>query len=100
VITLTSLSQRTAKIAKTKSKIIRVLIVEGLFQMNTCANKTKNLLVNSTPQKEEQFKQTIKTLSKHFKNPAAVALGKMKSDKKAASSRKNGCLGGRPKAKQ
>ena len=33
------------------------------------------------------------------KNPAAVALGKMKSDKKAASSRENGKLGGRPAKK-
>jgi hypothetical protein len=31
------------------------------------------------------------------KNPAAVALGKIKSDKKAAAARKNGKLGGRPK---
>lgn len=31
------------------------------------------------------------------KNPAAVALGKIKSPKKAAASRKNGKLGGRPK---
>jgi hypothetical protein len=30
------------------------------------------------------------------KNPAAVALGKRKSKKKAAASRKNGKLGGRP----
>lgn len=31
------------------------------------------------------------------KNPAAVALGKIRSPKKAASSRENGKLGGRPK---
>jgi len=31
------------------------------------------------------------------KNPAAVALGKIKTPKKAASSRKNGKLGGRPR---
>jgi hypothetical protein len=31
------------------------------------------------------------------KNPAAVALGKIKSKKKAAASRRNGKLGGRPK---
>jgi len=30
------------------------------------------------------------------KNPAAVALGKIKSPKKAAASRRNGKLGGRP----
>jgi hypothetical protein len=31
------------------------------------------------------------------KNPAAVALGKIKSDKKAKASRENGKKGGRPK---
>ena len=31
------------------------------------------------------------------KNPAAVALGKIRTKKKAASSRKNGKKGGRPK---
>ena len=31
------------------------------------------------------------------KNPAAVALGKMKSKKKAEASRLNGKLGGRPR---
>jgi hypothetical protein len=31
------------------------------------------------------------------KNPAAVALGSIKSDKKAKSSRENGKKGGRPK---
>lgn len=31
------------------------------------------------------------------KNPAAVALGSMKSDKKAAAARENGKKGGRPK---
>ena len=34
---------------------------------------------------------------KQKKNPAAVALGRMKTEKKAASSRLNGKLGGRPK---
>lgn len=32
-----------------------------------------------------------------MKNPAAVALGSIKSDKKAKSSRENGKKGGRPK---
>ena len=31
------------------------------------------------------------------KNPAAIALGSIKTEKKAASSRENGKLGGRPK---
>ena len=31
------------------------------------------------------------------KNPAAVALGKIKSEKKSAAARENGKLGGRPK---
>jgi hypothetical protein len=34
------------------------------------------------------------------KNPAAMALGKIKSPAKAAASRKNGKLGGRPKKLQ
>jgi hypothetical protein len=33
------------------------------------------------------------------KNPAAVALGSIKSKRKAAASRKNGKKGGRPKKK-
>ena len=33
------------------------------------------------------------------KNPAAVALGSIKSEKKAKSSRENGKKGGRPKNK-
>ncbi len=32
-----------------------------------------------------------------MKNPAAVALGSIKSDKKSAASRLNGKKGGRPK---
>lgn len=32
-----------------------------------------------------------------MKNPAAVALGSIKSKRKAKSSRKNGLKGGRPK---
>lgn len=32
-----------------------------------------------------------------IKNPAAVALGKIKTKKKAAAARKNGKLGGRPR---
>lgn len=36
-------------------------------------------------------------MSERIKNPAAVALGSMKSKKKAAASRRNGKLGGRPK---
>ena len=32
-----------------------------------------------------------------MKNPAAVALGKLKSEKKAKAARENGKLGGRPK---
>ena len=32
-----------------------------------------------------------------IKNPIAVAMGKIKSAKKAEASRKNGLLGGRPR---
>jgi hypothetical protein len=40
----------------------------------------------------------VKTWNKyHNKNPAAVALGKIKSKHKAAAARRNGKLGGRPK---
>jgi hypothetical protein len=34
------------------------------------------------------------------KNPAAVALGSMRSEKKAAAARENGKKGGRPKNSQ
>ena len=34
------------------------------------------------------------------KNPAAVALGKTKSDKKAEAARLNGAKGGRPKKRK
>ena len=35
-----------------------------------------------------------------IKNPSAVALGSMRSEKKAKSSRENGKKGGRPKTKK
>lgn len=34
------------------------------------------------------------------KNPHAVAMGRMKSEKKAEASRRNGRLGGRPRKEQ
>lgn len=36
-------------------------------------------------------------MQKNSKNPSAVALGSIKTKKKAKASRKNGKLGGRPK---
>ena len=38
-----------------------------------------------------------KELLESMKNPAAVSLGKIKSDKKAEAARENGKKGGRPK---
>ena len=40
------------------------------------------------------------TKDDYVKNPAAVALGSIKSERKAAAARENGKLGGRPKSKK
>ena len=57
--------------------------------------------VNTNPAEFEDY-QTGKSIKltnnmETPKNPAAVALGSMKSDKKTAAARKNGKKGGRPK---
>lgn len=45
----------------------------------------------------EEYHNDEQSYTVKDKNPAAVALGSMRSDKKAASSRENGKKGGRPK---
>lgn len=47
--------------------------------------------------KEQQIGQHRRSVgTNNMKNPAAVALGSIKSEKKAKSSRENGKRGGRP----
>lgn len=49
------------------------------------------------------MEKIVKKLTKqkeYVKNPHAVALGSIKTPKRAAASRKNGKLGGRPKVAQ
>jgi len=46
------------------------------------------------------IKPSARFMFRMFKNPAAVALGKIKSPKKARAARRNGKLGGRPKKKK
>ena len=45
---------------------------------------------------ERPTDEEVRSVTDKSKNPAAVALGKIKTPKKAAASRKNGKLGGRP----
>lgn len=58
-----------------------------------------NLVLITKSGAEKYAKLIVRSsrLSVMRKNPAAVALGKMKSEKKAQAARENGKLGGRPK---
>lgn len=73
-----------------------------LFIERRCARCEVSLGLPLSPENQfsrqlrQEFKGEIKSMSKK-KNPAAVALGRIKSDLKAAWARENGKKGGRPR---
>ena len=62
---------------------------------------TGNYINGDWTSTDENANQILNDLwNKYCNSSAAAALGSIKSDKKAASSRENGKLGGRPKKSQ
>lgn len=74
------------QIRKDKSEVAMVHIGNQIFVM-------------SVDEWQEAAQDILNQIVKHkgIKNPAAVAMGNITSDKKATASRKNGKLGGRHK---
>lgn len=66
---------------------------------NNTANKKTKLSTSSTVN-NRLLGYTIHMKNNKIKNPAAVALGKIKSPKKAIAARENGKKGGRPVVKK